>query len=108
MRAFVKTICGILLAVGWLTSCSPPIVQTSPPTKYTSLEEHPDFQRVKKRLNEAYGEAIAHASGDQRVILERNFREFSVEREKLRSDPDAYIAATQQEIRYLAGNYDEP
>jgi hypothetical protein len=40
--------------------------------------------------------------------LEDEHARWLLERETLRNDPDTYIAYTEQEIRYFAGNYDEP
>jgi hypothetical protein len=55
-----------------------------------------------------YQEAIAHANSHLRAGFEKEHRRRLLEREKLKNDPDLYIAYTEQEIRYFAGYYDEP
>jgi hypothetical protein len=74
----------------------------------SSLEDDPDYSWVEKRFDEAYREAIAQANPHQRAVFEKEHAKFLREREALRNDPDEWIAYTQQEIRYFAGNYNEP
>ena len=76
--------------------------------KNARLEDHPDYARVEKSFDEAYHEAIAQANPHQRAIFENEHARWLLEREKLKEDPETYIAYTEQEIRYFAGYYDEP
>jgi hypothetical protein len=76
--------------------------------KRARLEDHPDYFWVEKLFDDVYREAIARAEPHQRVIFEREHARWLLERKKLKSDPDMYIAYTEQEIRYFAGTYDEP
>jgi hypothetical protein len=76
--------------------------------KKARLEDHPDYARVEKRFDEVYHEAIAQANPDQRAVFEKEHARWLLDREKLKEDPETYIAYTEQEIRYFAGYYDEP
>jgi hypothetical protein len=72
-----------------------------------SPESQLDFYRLEKRFHQVYQEAIANADQHQQAILEKEYARWFVEREKLKNDPDSYIASTQQETRFFAGIYDE-
>jgi hypothetical protein len=97
-----------IFAGTFLVTCVSHAVEPSEQSNVTRLEDYSDYLSIEKRLDEAYQEAMASASEQQRAILEDEHARWFLEREKLRNDPDIYIAYTQQEIRYFAGSYDEP
>jgi hypothetical protein len=82
--------------------------EPSEQSKATRIEDYPDYLSLERRFDEVYQAALASADQQQRAILEDEHARWFLEREKLRNEPDTYIAYTQQEIRYFAGSYDEP
>ena len=104
-----KVALATVLTATAITSCrSLPARTNGDPAKYARVEDHPDYERVEKRLHEAYEEAASHLNKRQRTVLEREQLKWASEREKERGNPDAFIADTEQNIRNLAGNYDGP
>jgi hypothetical protein len=99
----VRDICATFLAI-FVSSAAEPSAQDNGAT----LEDHPGYFWVEKRLSEVYQEAIGSANPQERAILEKEDARWFLERETLENDPDTYIAFTEQEIRYFAGYYDEP
>jgi hypothetical protein len=97
-----------IFGVTLLSICVSSAADPSAQKKRARLEEHPDYFWVEKLFGEVYEEAIAHAEPHQRAIFKREHARWFLERRKLKSDPDTYIAYTEQEIRYFAGTYDEP
>jgi hypothetical protein len=97
-----------VFGVTFLSICVCPAADSDTQNKRTRLEDHPDYFWVEKLFVEVYREAIARAEPHQRTIFEREHARWFFERKKLKSDPDIYIAYTEQEIRYFAGTYDEP
>jgi hypothetical protein len=92
-----------IFAVALLASCVSTVV--GPRAK---LEDHPDYARVEKRFDEVYHETIAQANPHQRAVFEKEHKRWFLDREKMKNDPDTYVAYAEQETRYFAGNYDEP
>ena len=78
--------------------------QSNPP----KVEDCSLGDSIDKRLDQVYQGAIASANEQQRAIFESEHARWFLEREKLKNDPDVYLAYTQQEIRYFAGTYEEP
>ena len=78
--------------------------QSNPP----KVEDYSLGDSIDKRLDQVYQGAIASANEQQRAIFESEHARWFLEREKLKNDPDVYLAYTQQEIRYFAGTYEEP
>jgi hypothetical protein len=99
--------CG-LFAATLLASCVSPNAPPKAQKNRARLGDDGEYLRVEKRLDEAYKEAVATANPQERAILEKEHARWFLERETLKSDPDTCIAYTEQEIRYFAGNYDEP
>jgi hypothetical protein len=97
-----------ILGVTFLSICASSAGESSARKEHVRLEEHPDYFWIEKRFDDVYGEAIARAEPHQRAIFKREHARWFLERMKLKSDPDTYIAYTEQEIRYFAGTYDEP
>jgi hypothetical protein len=98
--AQAKAIFGAIATAVFVSSC----VSPSPGS---SLERQSDFHRLERRFQQVYQEALAYADPHQRAILKREYARWYVEREKLKNDPDSYVACTQQETRFFAGSYDE-
>ena len=96
------------VAAAFLVLCVFLAAGASAQNKRGRLEDHPDYAWVEKRFDEVYHEAIAQADPHQRAVFEKEHARWLREREKLKEDPETYIAYTEQEIRYFAGNYDEP
>jgi hypothetical protein len=99
--------CGTIAAT-FLVLCISLAADSSAQNKRARLEDHPDYAWVEKLFDEVYNEAIAQAVPNQRAVFEKEHARWLLEREKLRDDPETYIAYTEQEIRYFAGYYDEP
>src|SRR5271166_1335728 len=97
------TFAATLLAL-WVSLAADPSAQNT----RGRLKDHPDYAWVEKRFDEVYQEAIAQANPRQRAVFEKEPARWLLEREKLKEDPETYIAYTEQEIRYFAGYYDEP
>jgi uncharacterized protein YecT (DUF1311 family) len=98
----------VLFAATLLASCVSPVAMPRAQKNRARMEDNWDYLRVEKRLDEAYKEAVAGANAQERAILEKEHARWFVDRETRKNDPDTYIAYTEQEIRYFAGNYDEP
>jgi hypothetical protein len=99
--------CAVFTAT-FLTICVSHAAEQSEQSNATRLEDFPDLLSLERRFDEVYRSALASANRQQRAVLQDEHARWSLEREKLRNDSDAYIAYTQQEIRYFAGTYDEP
>ena len=99
--------CGIFAAT-FLAICVSSAADPRAQHNRARVEDQPDYSWVEKRFNEVYQEAIAHANPHQRAVFEKEHERWFLERKKLKNDPETYIAYTEQEIRYFAGNYDEP
>jgi hypothetical protein len=99
--------CAIFMAT-FLTICVSQGAEQSEQSNTSRLEDRPEYLPLERRFDEVYQAALASANRQQQAILQDEHARWSLEREKLRNDPDAYIAYTQQEVRYFAGSYDEP
>jgi hypothetical protein len=97
-----------IFAATFLTICVSQAAVQSGQSNATRLEDCPEYLSLERRFDEVYRSALASANQQQRPVLQDERARWSLEREKLRNGPDAYIAYTQQEIRYFAGSFDEP
>jgi hypothetical protein len=96
--------CAIFMAT-FLTICVSQGAEQSEQSNTSRLEDWSEYLPLERRFDEVYQAALASANRQQQAILQDEHARWSLEREKLRNDPDAYIAYTQQEVRYFAGSY---